>query len=64
MLAAGISKSSFPHSVLNMEELFKVAQLDINVQSLGMNHHNLDLYCIFDLAVGASSRSLDKPSKD
>ena len=47
-----------------MEELFKVAQLDINVQSLGMNHQNLDLYCIFDLVVGASSYSLDKPSKD
>ena len=52
-------------SVFNVEELFKIAQQEINLQPLGPNHHNLDLYCIFDLAVGASiSCFLDQPSKE
>ena len=44
-----------PHSILNVEELFKVAQQETNLQPLGPNHHNLDLYCIFDLIVRAST---------
>ena len=47
MFAAEISK----HSVLNVEQLFKVA-----------HHQILDLYCMFDLAVGASTSS-DQSSK-
>lgn len=51
------------HSVLNVEELFKVAQQEINIQPLGPNHQSLDLYCISDLPVGVSSCFLDQPSK-
>ena len=51
-----------PHSILNVEELFKVAQQQTSLQPIGPNHQNLDLYCIFDLVVRASA-SLDQSSK-
>ena len=50
------------NSVLNVKELFKIAQQEINMQPSGPNHQSLDLYCIFDLAVGSSSHFLDQPS--
>jgi len=56
------SAKSIPNSMLNVEELFKVAQQETYLQPLGPNHQNLDLYCIFDLVVEAST-SLDRSSK-
>lgn len=45
------------HSLLTVEKLLKVAQQEISLQPLGINHQNLDLYCMFHLAVGASQSS-------
>ena len=45
-------------SFLDMEKLFKIAQMDICLQQLG----TLDLYALFDLTVGASiQQALGQP---
>ena len=52
------SAKLIPHSVLNVEELFKVAQQEIALQPLGLNSQNLDLYCMLDQSSKATKHQM------